>query len=446
MEPDILMPITSKVNKKGHLVIGGCDTVELHKRYGTPLYVIDIATIKKQCRKYRKNFDFPDLKSEVIYASKAFTSIAMCQLVKEEGLSLDVSTGGEFYTAVESGFPVEKVFFHGNNKSECEIEYGLKNKVGCFIVDNFYELKSLEKLCEKHNLKQKIMLRITPGIKAYTHEYIQTGKMESKFGFSLHHGAAFEAVKKVASSRNLVLVGLHSHIGSQIFNLACYAKLIDVMLKFIREIKDKLRLNITHLNVGGGLGIKYIPEDEPPDVEDLSRIIYQAVKKNEKKYGLKLDWIYLEPGRSIVGNSGMTFYEVGVIKEIKGVKNYISIDGGMSDNIRPMLYKAKYSAYIANRMNSGSNKNSRSLHRTYSIVGKHCESGDVLIADINLPEVRVGDLIATAATGAYCYSMASNYNSQPKSAVVAVEDGKSWVWVERQNYKDLIKGNRKLYE
>ena len=443
----MLMPITSKVNEKGHLVIGRCDTVELQKRYGTPLYVIDIATIKKQCRSYKKNFEIPDLEAEVIYASKAFTSIAMCQLVKEEGLSLDVSTGGELYTAIESGFPVEKIFFHGNNKSEYEIEYGLKNKVGYFIVDNFQELNYLEKLCKKYNLKQKIMLRITPGIKASTHEYIQTGNIESKFGFSLHHGAAFEAVKKVASSsNNLILVGLHSHIGSQIFNLACYTKLIDAMLKFIREIKDKLRLNITHLNVGGGLGIKYIPDDEPPGIEDLSRIMYQAVKKNEKKYGLKLDRIYLEPGRSIVGNSGMTFYKVGVIKEIPGVRNYISIDGGMSDNIRPMLYKARYHAYIANRMNSDSNKNSRGLYKTYSIVGKHCESGDVLIADINLPEVQVGDLIATAATGAYCYSMASNYNSQPKSAVVAVEDGKSWVWIERQDYKDLILGDRNLYE
>ena len=443
----MLMPITSKVNEKEHLVIGGCDTVELQKRYGTPLYIIDIATVKKQCRSYKENFDFPDLEAEVIYASKAFTSIAMCQLVKEEGLSLDVSTGGELYTAIESGFPVEKIFFHGNNKSEYEIEYGLKNKVGYFIVDNFQELNYLEKLCKKYNLKQKIMLRITPGIKASTHEYIQTGNIESKFGFSLHHGAAFEAVKKVASSDgNLILVGLHSHIGSQIFNLACYTKLIDAMLKFIREIKDKLRLNITHLNVGGGLGIKYIPDDEPPGIEDLSRIMYQAVKKNEKKYGLKLDRIYLEPGRSIVGNSGMTFYKVGVIKEIPGVRNYISIDGGMSDNIRPMLYKARYHAYIANRMNSDSNKDSRSLYKTYSIVGKHCESGDVLIADINLPEVQVGDLIATAATGAYCYSMSSNYNSQPKSAVVAVEDGKSWVWIERQDYKDLILGDRNLYE
>jgi len=323
----------------------------------------------------------------------------------------------------------------------------LENKVGCFIVDNFKELEYLNRLCKKYNLNQKIMLRITPGIKASTHEYIQTGMVESKFGFGLHHNGALSAVEKAAASSNLTLVGFHAHVGSQIFNLACYSKLVEVMFKFIRDVKNKLGLNISHINVGGGLGIKYIPEDEPPSIEDLSRVIYQAVKKNEKRYGIKLDKVYLEPGRSIVGNSGMTFYEVGVIKEIPGVKNYISVDGGMSDNIRPMLYKAKYNACIANKMgNDGSAKDYKRLCKTYSIVGKHCESGDVLIPDIALPDVCVGDLIAIAATGAYCYSMASNYNGQPKSAVVAVEDGKSWVWIKREEYKDLILGDRELYE
>ena len=443
----MLMPVTSKVNSRGHLVIGGCDTVELQQKYGTPVYVIDIATIKKQCRSYKESFNFTDLEAEVIYASKAFAGIAICQLIGKEGLSLDVSTGGELYIALKSGFPADRIFFHGNNKSKSEIEYSLENKVGCFIVDNFKELEYLNRLCKKYNLNQKIMLRITPGIKASTHEYIQTGMIESKFGFGLHHNGALSAVEKAAASSNLTLVGFHAHVGSQIFNLACYSKLVEVMFKFIRDVKNKLGLNISHINVGGGLGIKYIPEDEPPAIDDLSRVIYQAVKKNEKRYGIKLDKVYLEPGRSIVGNSGMTFYEVGVIKEIPGVKNYISVDGGMSDNIRPMLYKAKYNACIANKMgNDGSAKDYKRLCKTYSIVGKHCESGDVLIPDIALPDVCVGDLIAIAATGAYCYSMASNYNGQPKSAVVAVEDGKSWVWIKREEYKDLILGDRELYE
>lgn len=436
----MLLPVTGEVNKKGHLVIGGCDVVDLQKKYGTPLYIIDITTIENQCRSYKDSFNFSDLDSEIIYASKAFISLAMCQLIRKMGLSLDVSTGGELYIALKSGFPADRIFFHGNNKSEHEIEYALKNKVGCFVVDNFDELRVLEVLCKKYNLKQKIMLRITPGIKTSTHEYIQTGKVESKFGFGLQHDIAYEAVRKSATSNNLILTGLHAHIGSQIFNLTCYEKLTEVMLKFIKEIKDRLKINITHLNIGGGLGIKYTPEDNPPTIEYFSKVIYKAIKKYEKKYDLRIDKIYLEPGRSIVGNSGITLYKVGNIKEIPGVKNYISVDGGMSDNIRPMLYKAKYHAYLANR--TGDENDSK----TYSIVGKHCESGDVLIENIVLSRIRVGDLIAIAATGAYCYSMANNYNGQPKSAVVAVKDGKSWVWIEREKYENLILGNRDLYE
>ena len=446
----MLLPITKEVNSNGHLIIGGCDVCDLGKKYGTPLYILDIKTIKGQCRSYKESFNFPDTKTEMIYASKAFASIALCQLIKKEGLSIDVSSGGELYTAVKSGFLPEKIYFHGNNKTVDEINYGLKEKVGCFIVDNFYELEILEKLCAKKDIRQKIMLRITPGIKAYTHKYIETGSINSKFGFSMYGDIAFDAVKKVSSMDNLELIGLHSHIGSQIFNLSCYGKLINIMFRFLKELKDKLNLNINQLNIGGGLGIKYIPEDKPSSIDDLSKIVYKAVKDNEKKYDIRLDKIYIEPGRSIVGNAGLTLYEVGVVKEIPKVKNYICVDGGMSDNIRPILYQAKYYAYIASRMNSydtsSNNKGDSNLLKRYSIVGKHCESGDVIIEDIILPEVKTGDLIAVGATGAYCYSMASNYNGQPKSAVIAVENGKSWIWTERQVYKDLIIKDRKLYE
>ncbi len=440
----MLLPITSEVNEEGHLVIGGVDVLKLKEKYGTPLYIFDIATIKDQCKGYRESFNFPDLEVGIIYAGKAFICTAMCQLMDRLGLGLDVSTGGELFTAINSGFPAERIYFHGNNKSRKEIEYGLESKAGFFMVDNQMELETLEELCRKNNITQKIMLRVNPGIKVSTHEYIQTGSIESKFGFGLEGDAALEAVKNISSSQ-LQLIGIHAHIGSQIFNLSCYDKLIEIMLKFIKEVRERSGVSVTSIDIGGGLGVNYIPEDRAPGIKDLAGVVYDAVKKYQKKFGVKLDKIYLEPGRSIVGNAGVTLYEVGGIKEIKKVKDYIFIDGGMSDNIRPMLYQAKYNAYLANRMNdAGSTEQSKMKY--YSIAGKHCESGDVIIDHIKLPPVSSGDFIAVATTGAYGYSMSNNYNSQLKSAVVAVENGKSWMWIKRQTYKDLVIGDVKLYE
>ncbi|NQT66469.1 MAG: diaminopimelate decarboxylase [Actinobacteria bacterium] len=441
----MILPVTSEVGQNGHLVIGGNDVLKLREKYDTPLYILDIATIRNQCRSYRENFNFSDLDVGIIYAAKAFICTAMCELIAREGLGLDVSTGGELFIALASGFPAGRIYFHGNNKSVEEIQYGLKSKVGYFMVDNFSELETLGKLCQKNNIRQKIMLRINPGIKANTHEYMQTGKIGSKFGFSLHNNVALEEVKKAGQYKNLELTGIHAHIGSQIFNLSCYDKLIEVMLKFIKEVRDKLGVSITRINIGGGLGVKYIPEEKPPKIEDLARIVYDAVRKYQKKFDVSLDKLYLEPGRSIIGNAGVTLYKVGVVKKINGVKNYILIDGGMSDNIRPMLYQAKYDAYLANRMEDCKNTED-GMKKHYSIVGKHCESGDVIIDDIKLPPVSSGDFIVVAATGAFCYALSSNYNGQPKSAVVAVEDGKSWVWIKRQTYKDLVMGDVRLYE
>jgi diaminopimelate decarboxylase len=441
----MILPITSEVSREGHMVIGGNDVLKLKEKYGTPLYIVDISTIKNQCKSYRENFTFSDLDVEIIYAAKAFICTAMCQLMDKEGLGLDVSTGGELFIALNSDFPANRMYFHGNNKSEEEIRYGLESKVGYFMVDNFKELETLGKLCEASNIRQKIMFRINPGIKADTHEYVQTGKIDSKFGFGLHNNVALEAIKKAGQYKNLEPTGIHAHIGSQIFNLSCYDKLIEVMIKFIREIRDKLDVSITWINIGGGLGVKYIPEENPPGIEDLAKIVYGAIKKYQKKFGIRLDKLYLEPGRSIIGNAGVTLYEVGAIKEINRVKKYILIDGGMSDNIRPMLYQAKYDAYIANKMENGKKtEGDRRIH--YSIVGKHCESGDVMINDIKLPQVSSGDFIVVATTGAYCYAMSSNYNSQPKSAVVAVEDGNGWIWIKRQTYEDLVNGDVGLYE
>lgn len=442
----MILPITSETNNKGHLVIGGNDVVDLKEKYGTPLYIVDIATIKKQCREYRKNFKFPDLEVDIIYASKAFICTAMCQLMEKEGLGLDVSTGGELFIALNSGFPAEKIYFHGNNKSADEIRYGLESGIGHFMVDNFAELETLEKLYSRNDKKQKIMLRVNPGIKADTHEHVQTGKLDSKFGFGIHNGRALEAVKRVKQNTRFELTGIHAHIGSQIFNISCYEKLIEVMIKFIKEARDRLDISITGIDIGGGLGIKYVSGDRPVDIEDFAGMVCSAIIKYQNKFNINLDRLYVEPGRSIIGNAGVTMYEAGLVKETGGSRKYIMVDGGMSDNIRPMLYQAKYSAYVANRMEDCADTTGGAGKMHYTIAGKHCESGDVIINDIELPPVTGGDFIVVATTGAYCYSMSNNYNSQPKSAVVAVEDGNSWVWVKRQTYKELVMGDVNLYE
>jgi diaminopimelate decarboxylase len=484
----MLLPMTAEINKDSRISIGGCDVSELKLKYGTPLYIIDVATVKKQCRDYIKFFTFEDFGSEITYASKAFCTIPMCQTIRKEGLSIDVSTGGELFIALKSGFDPEKIFFHGNNKSADEIKFGLDYKVGTFIVDNFNELETLNRLAGQRNIRQKIMLRITPGIKAHTHKYIQTGAIESKFGFGIYGGVAMDAVQKATNYENVELLGLHAHIGSQIFNIEVYEKLIDTMLKFISDVKTGLGIKLSHLNIGGGLGIRYVPEDEPSSIEELSKVVSGALRKYTKQYDVKIDKIYLEPGRSLIGNAGTTLYEAGSIKYIPGIKNYISIDGGMSDNIRPILYQAKYDAYIAgrasyigmivngdiarniaagataggdnsaavdnntkdkepgNKTKSSQNTDSNPGFIKYTIVGKHCESGDVIIEDIEMPEVKTGDLILVGATGAYCYSMSSNYNGQPRSAVVAVEEGNHCLWVERQTYEDLVSKDKKLAE
>ncbi len=450
----MILPLTSKINNKKHLTIGGNDVIELGNKYGTPLYIMDIKAIKKQCRSYRENFSFSDIDVDVVYAGKAFLCTAMCQLIEKEELGLDVSSGGELFIALNSGFPAERIYFHGNNKSAEEIKYGLESGVGYFMVDNFTELEMLCKFCSKSAKRQKIMLRVNPGIKADTHEYIQTGKLNSKFGFGIHSGAALEAVKMVKQYDDCFeLTGIHAHIGSQIFNISCYEKLIEAMMKFIKDVRDGHGISITGINIGGGLGIKYTANDRPSGIEDLAGIVRNAVKKYSGKFNVRLDRLYVEPGRSIVGNAGVTLYKTGTVKEVNDSKKYIIVDGGMSDNIRPMLYQAKYTAYVANKMDDSESSegrdnrgNSKASKMHYSIAGKHCESGDIIISDIELPAVSEGDFIVVAATGAYCYSMSSNYNGQPKSAIVGVEEGESWLWVERQTYKDLVMGDIKLYE
>lgn len=440
----MLLPLTVKTNNMDRLEIDGIDFKKLVDKYGTPLYIVDVKTVQNQCREYIKNFASDIFETEVIYASKAFNCIAMCQLVNSEGLSIDVSTGGELFIALKSGFDPSKIYFHGNNKSEQEIEFGVNEKVGCFIADSFEEIDILDRIAGSRGIVQKIMIRITPGIHASTHEYIQTGREKSKFGFNVNGGSAMEAVRKIITKKNLKLSGIHSHIGSQIFNIEPYEKLISVQLKFISQIIKETGLVLEEINIGGGLGVKYLQEDRTSSISEFAALVKDSVEKYSERYNVRIKKLMLEPGRSIVGNAGIAVYRIGVIKNIPKIHNYISVDGGMSDNIRPVLYGAKYSVFIAGKMSITEEFKDRKNWKKYTIVGKHCESGDILVEEIVLPDLETGDYIAMATTGAYCYSMSSNYNSQPRPAVIAVRDGKDMVWIEREDYEDLIKNHKKL--
>ncbi len=440
----MLLPLTVRKNNSDHLEIDGIDFKNLVEKYDTPLYIVDVKTVQNQCREYIESFASDIFETEIIYASKAFNCVAMCQLVNSEGLSIDVSTGGELFIALKSGFNPSKIYFHGNNKSEQEIEFGISEKVGCFIVDNFEEIDTLDRVAGSKGIVQKIMIRITPGIHASTHEYIQTGKEKSKFGFNVNGGSAMEAVKKIITKKNLKLAGIHSHIGSQIFNIEPYEKLISVQLRFIAQVLKETGLVLQEINIGGGLGVKYLQEDRTSSISEFAALVKDSVEKYSARYNVRVKKLMLEPGRSVVGNAGIAIYRIGVIKQIPEVHNYISVDGGMSDNIRPVLYGAKYSVFIASKMSITEELKNKKNWKKYTIVGKHCESGDILIEEVFLPDLETGDFIVLATTGAYCYSMSSNYNSQPRPAVIAVRDGKDQVWIERENYEDLIKNHKKL--
>ncbi len=427
----MVLPVTARYNQKGHLEVGGCDVVKLSSQYGTPLFILDEETVRRQCRTYLQAFKelAPDCK--IVYASKAFICVAFCQLIMQEELSLDVSSGGELYTALKAGFPPEKIYLHGNNKTTDELTMALENNVGCIVVDSDNELDLLQQLAEEQKKSVDIYLRVTPGIKPSTHSYIQTGQIDSKFGFGLAEGRALKAIKKALGLSALRLSGLHVHIGSQIFALHSYARAIELIMNFIAEVKKETGFEVGELNAGGGLGIKYEAKDEPSTIEEFAKAIVGNIKKEAAALGLAMPKVLVEPGRSIVGNAGITAYTIGTIKEIPGVRTYISVDGGMSDNIRPMLYDAVYEALIANK---GQEENTYKV----TIAGKHCESGDILVKDVLLPRPEIGDILVTPATGAYGYSMASNYNRQPRPAVVMVKDGSAKIIIRRESYEDLI--------
>jgi diaminopimelate decarboxylase len=423
------------VNSDGHLTIGGCDTVELAKEYGTPLYVLDENVIRETCRSYVNSFKkFYNGNGMPLYASKALSCKELCRIANEENIGLDVVSGGEIYTALQAGFPMEKVHFHGNNKTADEIRFALDSKVGKFVVDNLYELELLNSIAKEKDVVANISFRIKPGVDAHTHNFIRTGQIDSKFGFALETGEAYEAVKKAITYDNVVLKELHCHIGSQIFDIDPFVTAAEIMVDFMGKIKDELGVVISELNLGGGFGIMYTKDDEPVPYENYMEKVSVAVKAKSAEHGLPVPYIYIEPGRSIVGEAGITLYTVGGKKEIPDVRTYVSVDGGMTDNIRYALYQSAYTVVNASKADKDADE-------MITVAGKCCESGDLVQEHTKVAKVEVGDTLAVLSTGAYNYSMASNYNRIPRPAMVMVKDGKSRIIIKRESYEDIVRND-----
>lgn len=428
---------TSTINAKGHLEIGGCDTVELAAAYGTPLYIMDEALIRQRAREFTDAFRRTGLPFQVAYASKAFCTMAMCRIADEEGLSLDVVSDGELYTALQAGFPAKRIHFHGNNKSPEEIEMAIDAEIGCFVVDNFTELELIEAIAAERGRRVSALFRVTPGVEAHTHEFISTGQVDSKFGFDIGNGAAMRALETAKNLPHLEVLGVHSHIGSQIFATEGFTLAVEKVFAFSREAREKLGITFRVFNFGGGFGIRYTKEDRPLPAARYIEAIAAAVKDCCARYDYPVPEIWIEPGRSMVGEAGTTLYTIGSVKDIPGVRKYISVDGGMADNPRFALYGAKYEAMLANRAASAPNEPLEKV----TVAGKACESGDKIIVDLEIPSPRTGDLLAVSCTGAYNYSMASNYNRLRRPAVVFVMDGKADLVVRRETREDLIKND-----
>jgi diaminopimelate decarboxylase len=423
---------TAKVNTLGHLEIGGVDTIQLAEKYGTPLYVYDVALIRERAKAFKRTFENAGITAQVAYASKAFSTVAMVQLAAEESLSLDVVSGGELYTALAAGFPTGKIHFHGNNKSREELVMAIENDIGCIVVDNFYELEMLKEICKEKNTVIKVLLRVTPGIEAHTHDYILTGQEDSKFGFDLQNGQADAAIKLCLDDKYIEVLGLHCHIGSQIFETTGFILAAQKIFEKLHQWKNELSFESTVLNLGGGFGIRYTDEDDPIPAAQYVEEIIAEVKKQASRYSMNMPEIWIEPGRSLVGDAGTTLYRIGSRKDVPNVRQYVAVDGGMSDNIRPALYQAKYEAVLANRVMD-------KPEETVSIAGKCCESGDMLIWDLPLPKSGDQDLLAVFCTGAYGYSMANNYNRLPRPAVVFLEDSNDSLVVRRETFEDMVK-------
>lgn len=419
-------------NNEGHLAIGGADVVTLAKKYGTPLYLMDEEKIRRVCREYVSalkecygdNF-LP------FYASKAFSTKYIYKVIGEEGFGADVVSGGELYTALAAGFPANKISFHGNNKTKSEIEFALESEIRDFMVDNREELYLIDELAKKRGKCAKIAFRIKPGVDAHTHDFVKTGQIDSKFGVALENGEAFEIIKEALTLDGVEVIGIHCHIGSQIFDSEPFAHAAEIMMNFSSKIKNELGYEVPELNLGGGFGVRYTDNDDPNSIYDSVKNFTDKVKTMADELGLKRPFISIEPGRSIVAESGITVYTVGSVKEIKDIRTYVAVDGGMTDNPRYALYGSEYTVLLPERPEAEATQ-------TVTVAGRNCESGDLIGENIKLPEVKNGDLLAVLTTGAYNYSMASNYNRVPRPPVVMVKDGEDKLIVRRETYEDII--------
>lgn len=418
-------------NENNELYIGGVSARELVEEFRTPLYVMDEELVRKNCKDFYNYFRCEEDRNRVVYAGKACMTMAMCNIAKEEGLCLDVVSGGELYTAYRSDFPMEKIYFHGNNKTNEEISLGIEYGVGRFMVDNYNELYNIDRIASELGVVQKIYIRVSPGIEAHTHDYIKTGQLDSKFGFPMIGDSIIKVIEEVKKLKNVELVGLHSHIGSQIFDLEPFEDETRVMLELMDDIRRECGIVIKELDLGGGFGVYYTEEDNPKSTSEYCEAIINKAKKVCESLSYPMPILSIEPGRSIVANAGTTLYKVGSIKEIEGIRNYASVDGGMSDNIRTALYQAKYECCIANRLEG--------IMQTTTFVGKCCESGDILVMDAFTAKPQTDDIFAVTTTGAYNYSMASNYNRMPKPAMVMVKDRVARVVCKRESFDDMIK-------
>mgnify|MGYP002580421857 CR=1 FL=1 len=430
MELGKVLPLTAEV-KDDHLFIGGCDMVEVAKEFGTALYVFDQADLEARMDEYVQSFKkYYGDRAEVAYASKAFQNKAIVKLANGHGMCLDVSGGGELACALAAGFPAKRVIVHGNNKTPQELREAIEAGVGCIVVDSRIELGRISAIAQELGVTQDIYMRITPGVEADTHEFIRTGCEDSKFGFTMRDDFAFKCIKNALETPGVCLTGLHCHIGSQIFALHSFREAIDVMIQFIKRINDEYHYEIEGLDLGGGLGIAYVAEEEPPTIESFAKLTCTAVKELCAQYGVKEPRIAVEPGRSIAATPGVTLYTVGILKTLPGIRNIVAIDGGMSDNIRTALYHADYEPVVAN-------KAAQPRTEIVTIAGKHCESGDAVVIDMPMQRPDLGDVVAVFGTGAYNHTMSSNYNGQPRPAVVFVKDGEARVTTRRETYEDL---------
>jgi len=427
-----IFPETARIDDRGHLTVGGCDVSSLAMEYGTPLYIFDEATLRNRCSEYRREFCSRYPSVQVLYASKAYLNRALAVLFEEEGLGLDVVSGGEFGIARSVGFPASRVHFHGNNKSAGEIDQAVAAGIGRIIIDNFHELGLVEASASKAGKVQEVMLRLSPGVDAHTHGHTTTGIVDSKFGFPIVTGQAEEALRKALASSHLDLIGLHTHLGSPIYEMEPYQEAIGIVLEFAARMRDRHGFEIREFSPGGGFAIQYTVDKPAPCTGEYAEVISGAIKEGCQHHGLPLPRLVIEPGRSIVGRAGVALYSVGATKDIPSVRKYVSLDGGMADNIRPAIYGSRYEALVANK--ALAKKEER-----VTLAGKYCESGDILIKDIDLPPLSPMDIVAIPASGAYCLSMASNYNASLRPPILLLKEGKARLIRRRETVEDLTR-------